>query len=108
MDATRSRENSADSQSSDSPSSPSMSIHAPVPRRPGLPSRKSSGNMVVDRNSIDVGPIDTVIDPDDVRAMSPRMATADLINVAKEARQARDELARSASRAHAVWLLIPI
>jgi len=66
-------------------------IHAPVPRRPGLPSRKSSGTIIVPRDSAAVGPVETSIDPDDVRAMSPRRSCEDVENLGKEA---RDELRR--------------
>lgn len=68
-----------------------MSIHAPVPQRPRLPSRKSSGTMVVTRDSFECGPTETSFDPDDVRAMSPRRTSEDLQNLGKEA---RDELRR--------------
>lgn len=94
MEATRSRENSSDASSDSSSGSAdnhTMSIHAPVPLRPRLPSRKSSGTMVVPRDSLEVGPIDRKIDPDDVRAMSPRRTSEDLQNLGKEA---RDELRR--------------
>lgn len=50
--------------------------------------------MVVPRDSIEVrevGPLDIKLDPDDVRAMSPRRTSEDLENLGKEA---RDELRR--------------
>jgi hypothetical protein len=68
-----------------------MTIHAPVPLRPNLPSRKSSGTIIVPRDSLEVGPIERKIDPNDVRAMSPRRTSEDLANIGKEA---RDELRR--------------
>ncbi|KAK3355519.1 hypothetical protein B0H65DRAFT_50485 [Neurospora tetraspora] len=68
-------------------------IHAPVPRRPRLPSRKSSGTMIVPRDSIEVGPVDMALGPDDVRAMSPRRTSQDLEMLSKEA---REELQRHA------------
>lgn len=95
MEQVRPRDNSSDSQSDISSASSldqqTMSIHAPVPRRPRLPSRKSSGTMVVPRDSVEVGPIDMKLDPDDVRSMSPRRTSEDLQNLGKEA---RDELRR--------------
>ncbi|KAB5522887.1 hypothetical protein GE09DRAFT_977257 [Coniochaeta sp. 2T2.1] len=72
-----------------------LSIHAPVPLRPRLPSRMSSGTMVVPRDSLEVGPIERKLDPDDVRAMSPRRTSEDLQNIGKEA---RDELRRHAKQ----------
>ena len=74
---------------SDSSSTASIDqpIHAPIPIRPNLPSRKSSGTIIVPRDSLDVGPIETKIDPNDVRAMSPRRSSEDLENIGKEARE---------------------
>lgn len=63
------------------------SIHAPVPFRPRLPSRKSSGTIIVPRDYIEVGPLDRKTDPDDVRSMSPRRTEEDLVNLGKEARE---------------------
>ncbi|EAA34569.2 hypothetical protein GE21DRAFT_1902 [Neurospora crassa] len=68
-------------------------IHAPVPVRPRLPSRKSSGTMIVPRDSIEVGPVEMTLGPDDVRAMSPRRTSQDLEMLSKEA---REELQRHA------------
>ncbi|PSR75495.1 putative bZIP transcription factor [Coniella lustricola] len=69
-------------------------IVAPVPVRPRLPSRKSSGTIIVPRDSVDaVEPAETWLDPGDVRAMSPRRTTEDLENLGREA---RDELRRHA------------
>lgn len=68
-------------------------IHAPVPTRPRLLSRKSSGPMVINRDS-DVGPVDIQFGPDDVRAMSPRRASEDIEAMGREA---RDELRRLVS-----------
>lgn len=65
-------------------------IHAPVPTRPRLLSRKSSGPMVIPRDS-DVGPVDIQFGPDDVRAMSPRRSSEDIEAMGREA---RDELRR--------------
>lgn len=66
-------------------------IHAPVPVRPRLPSRKSSGPLVVPRDSLAVGPVDAQYGPDDVRAMSPRRTSEDIDRMGQ---QARDEMKR--------------
>ncbi|KAJ4394758.1 hypothetical protein N0V93_003978 [Gnomoniopsis smithogilvyi] len=69
-------------------------ILAPVPVRPRLPSRKSSGTIIVPRESVDaVEPTETWLDPRDVRAMSPRRTSEDLEALGREA---RDELRRHA------------
>ncbi|KAL8397221.1 hypothetical protein RB594_004078 [Gaeumannomyces avenae] len=69
-------------------------IHAPVPMRPQLPSRKSSGTMVVPRDSIDASrPCEIDFEPGDVRAMSPRRTTEDIEAMGREA---REELRRHA------------
>ncbi|TFB00200.1 hypothetical protein CCMA1212_007831 [Trichoderma ghanense] len=62
-------------------------IHQPIPTRPRLPSRKSSGPLVVPRDSSAVGPVDSHFGPDDVRAMSPRRTNEDLDKLGKEARE---------------------
>jgi hypothetical protein len=61
-------------------------IHQPIPTRPRLPSRKSSGPLVVPRDSSAVGPIEPHFGPDDVRAMSPRRTSEDIHKMGKEAR----------------------
>ncbi|KAK3192300.1 hypothetical protein K4F52_001513 [Lecanicillium sp. MT-2017a] len=68
-------------------------IHQPVPTRPRLPSRKSSGPLVVPRDSSAVGPVESHFGPDDVRAMSPRRTSEDIDKLGKEA---REELRRHA------------
>ncbi|TPX16211.1 uncharacterized protein E0L32_004206 [Thyridium curvatum] len=85
---------------SDSSSSSSMDqpldqpeIHAPIPVRPRLPSRKSSGTIIVPRDSDAVGPVETRLEPGDVRAMSPRRTSEDIESIGREA---RDELRRHA------------
>lgn len=79
---------------SDSSSASSVDhIHAPAPIRPRLPSRKSSGTMIVPRDSIDVGPVDMDVGPDDVRSMSPRRTSEDIETLGKAA---REELQRHA------------
>ncbi|KAK4200063.1 hypothetical protein QBC40DRAFT_76277 [Triangularia verruculosa] len=67
-------------------------LHQPVPTRPRLPSRKSSGTMIVSRDSA-IGPIETSFAPDDVRSMSPRRTSEDIESLGKEA---REELQRHA------------
>ncbi|QPC61031.1 hypothetical protein HYE67_003262 [Fusarium culmorum] len=62
-------------------------IHQPVPVRPGLPQRKSSGPLVVPRDSSAVGPHEPDFGPDDVRAMSPRRTSEDLDRIGKAARE---------------------
>lgn len=62
-------------------------IHQPVPTRPRLPSRKSSGPLVVPRDSSAVGPVEPHFGPDDVRAMSPRRTSEDIDKMGKEARE---------------------
>ncbi|KAI1846863.1 hypothetical protein JX265_004833 [Neoarthrinium moseri] len=65
----------------------SQEIHMPVPQRPALPSRKSSGTLIVPRDSYEVGPVPTQFEPGDVRAMSPRRTSEDLENMGREARE---------------------
>ncbi|KAG5981855.1 hypothetical protein E4U54_006539 [Claviceps lovelessii] len=72
---------------------PGPVMHHPIPTRPRLPSRKSSGPMVVPRDSLEVGPVDAQFSPDDVRAMSPRRTSEDIDRMGREA---REELQRHA------------
>ncbi|KAK0730936.1 hypothetical protein B0H67DRAFT_477647 [Lasiosphaeris hirsuta] len=81
------------SDSSSGASSAGPPVHAPAPIRPRLPSRKSSGTMIVPRDSVDVGPIEMKVGPDDVRSMSPRRTSEDIEMLGKEA---REELQRHA------------
>ncbi|KAI3573869.1 hypothetical protein IWW34DRAFT_129199 [Fusarium oxysporum f. sp. albedinis] len=62
-------------------------IHQLVPVRPRLPQRKSSGPLVVPRDSSAVGPLEPDFGPDDVRAMSPRRTSEDLDRIGKAARE---------------------
>ena len=62
-------------------------VHAPAPIRPRLPSRKSSGTMIVPRDSSEVGPVELQVGPDDVRSMSPRRTTEDIETLGKAARE---------------------
>ncbi|KAK5658955.1 hypothetical protein OQA88_1773 [Cercophora sp. LCS_1] len=78
---------------SSSGSSVDQPIHAPMPIRPRLPSRKSSGTMIVPRDSTDVGPVELKVGPDDVRSMSPRRTSEDIETLGKAA---REELQRHA------------
>ncbi|KAK3393321.1 hypothetical protein B0H63DRAFT_443576 [Podospora didyma] len=93
MEDERSPTRPGDWSDSSSGSSIDQVIVAPTPIRPGLPSRKSSGTMIVPRDSLDVGPIEMKVGPDDVRAMSPRRTSEDIENLGKEA---REELQRHA------------
>ena len=67
-------------------------IHQPIPMRPRLPSRRSSGPLVVPRDSSDVGPVECHFGPDDVRSMSPRRTSEDIDKIG---RAAREEMKRS-------------
>ncbi|KAI1486345.1 hypothetical protein F5X96DRAFT_682092 [Biscogniauxia mediterranea] len=62
-------------------------IHTPVPIRPRLHNRKSSGTLIVPRDSCQVGPLEPEFEPDDVRAMSPRRTSEDLEVLGREARE---------------------
>ncbi|KAI0966788.1 hypothetical protein F4678DRAFT_266530 [Xylaria arbuscula] len=82
------------SDSSSSSSVDQTEMHAPVPTRPRLITRKSSGPLIVPRDSSEVGPIAHEYEADDVRAMSPRRTSEDLENIGREA---REELHRHAT-----------
>ncbi|KAK4116639.1 hypothetical protein N656DRAFT_700382 [Canariomyces notabilis] len=92
-DASPQKGTSPDWSDSSSGAEGELTIHAPVPQRPQLSSRKSSGTMIVPRESSAVGPVDVQVPPGDVRAMSPRRTSEDLVNLSKEA---REELQRHA------------
>lgn len=78
----------SDSSASTTPSdNAEPTILAPIPTRPRLPSRKSSGPLVVPRDSSAVGPVEPHFGPDDVRAMSPRRTSEDIDKMGKEARE---------------------
>ncbi|KAI0022968.1 hypothetical protein F4780DRAFT_120698 [Xylariomycetidae sp. FL0641] len=62
-------------------------IHAPTPVRPRLHNRKSSGSLIVPRDSSQVGPVEPEWEADDVRAMSPRRTSEDLEVMGREARE---------------------
>lgn len=62
------------------------SIHSPIPIRPPLQPRKSSGTLIVPRDSSQVGPLEPELEPNDVRAMSPRRTSEDLEVMGREAR----------------------
>ncbi|CAJ2500888.1 Uu.00g037410.m01.CDS01 [Anthostomella pinea] len=93
----------SDSSSSSSVDHQEMEIHTPVPTRPRLHSRKSSGTLIVPRDSFLVGPSEPDWEPDDVRAMSPRRTSEDLENLGREA---REELQRHASALQDSLLMI--
>ncbi|KAH6619376.1 hypothetical protein B0J18DRAFT_242733 [Chaetomium sp. MPI-SDFR-AT-0129] len=94
-DASLSKTTSPDWSDSSSGSSVDHSAHghSAKPMRPKLPSRKSSGTMIVPRDSTEVGPVDLHVGPDDVRAMSPRRTSEDIQTLGKET---REELRRHA------------
>ncbi|KAM4054332.1 putative coiled-coil protein [Hirsutella rhossiliensis] len=78
----------SDSSSSSTPSDTNEpALHQPVPTRPPLHTRNSSGPMVVTRDSFDVGPVESHFGPDDVRAMSPRRTSEDIDKMGKAARE---------------------
>ncbi|KAI8664674.1 hypothetical protein NCS57_00509500 [Fusarium keratoplasticum] len=78
----------SDSSTSTSPSDHNEPIiHQRIPQRPPLPTRKSSGPLVVPRDSSAVGPIEPNFGPDDVRAVSPRRTSEELDKIGKEARE---------------------
>ncbi|CAI4216094.1 unnamed protein product [Parascedosporium putredinis] len=89
---TPSEATSSSNSSSASNDADHLRIHAPVPQRPRLLSRKSSGPLVIPRED-DVGPVDIQFGPDDVRAMSPRRTSEDIEAMGREA---REELRRQA------------
>ncbi|KAL1892354.1 hypothetical protein Sste5346_007092 [Sporothrix stenoceras] len=75
------------SASSDGNPSHTTTIHAPVPTRPRLPNRKSSGTIIVPRDSEEASrPMETRLDPGDVRAMSPRRTSEDLEQLGRQTR----------------------
>lgn len=75
------------SDSSSSSSVETTEIHNPIPVRPRLPNRKSSGTLIVPRDSSQVGPVEPDLEPDDVRAMSPRRTSEDIEVMGREARE---------------------
>jgi hypothetical protein len=77
-------ERSHSSSSNSSAEGPQML--APIPHRPHLPSRKSSGPLAVPRDSSEVGPVDNDFGPDDVRSMSPRKTSEDIEAMGRDAR----------------------
>lgn len=78
------------SDSSSGSSDEDRDINAPVPVRPKFHSRKSSGTIIVprdSRDSSDSGPVETRFAPNDVRSMSPRRTSRDLEIMGREARE---------------------
>ncbi|CAK7238650.1 MAG: hypothetical protein STHCBS139747_000068 [Sporothrix thermara] len=81
------RTDSSSASSDGNPSQSTTTIHAPVPTRPRLPSRKSSGTIIVPRDSEEASrPMETRLDPGDVRAMSPRRTSEDLEQLGRQTR----------------------
>ncbi|GAB7356091.1 hypothetical protein MBLNU459_g6698t2 [Dothideomycetes sp. NU459] len=66
-------------------------------QRPKLGSRKSSGTMIVSRNSakIEMAPEEEEYDPDDVRSMSPRRTSEVINKLGEDARQRMIEQAKA-------------
>lgn len=89
----RSDSSASSSAASDTHDSDGGVIHQPIPMRPRLPSRRSSGPLVVPRDSDDVGPVECNFGPNDVRSMSPRRTSEDIDRIG---RAARDEMKRHA------------
>lgn len=90
------------SDSSSGSSDEDRDIHSPVPVRPKFHSRKSSGTIIVprdSRDSSDSGPVETRFAPNDVRSMSPRRTSRDLEIMGREA---REELHRARRHAKAL------
>ncbi|KAL7628735.1 hypothetical protein AAE478_000250 [Parahypoxylon ruwenzoriense] len=83
------------SDSSSSSSAENQEIHTPIPVRPRLPNRKSSGTLIVPRDSYQVGPVEPELEPDDVRAMSPRRTSEDIEVMGREAREELHKHARA-------------
>ncbi|KAI1333238.1 hypothetical protein F5Y16DRAFT_393634 [Xylariaceae sp. FL0255] len=84
----------AQSDSSSSSSVDPDELHTPVPVRPSLTTRKSSGTLIVPRDSSEVGPVENVYAPDE-RAMSPRRTSEDLETLGREAREELHKHARA-------------
>ncbi|KAK4167166.1 hypothetical protein QBC43DRAFT_8948 [Cladorrhinum sp. PSN259] len=82
----------SDSSSNKSMLDGSVQAQAPAAARPRLPSRKSSGTMIISRDA-DPLEFERHIEADDVRAMSPRRSSEDIESLGKEA---RDELEKHA------------
>ncbi|KYK56091.1 bZIP transcription factor [Drechmeria coniospora] len=62
--------------------------HQPIPTRPRLPSRKSSGPLAVPRDGSAADAVDDDgCGPDDVGAMSPRRTSDDIDKMGREARE---------------------
>lgn len=59
--------------------------------RPKLSGRKSSGTMIVHRDSPNLEVRDEVFDEDDARAMSPRRNSQEVEHLGQEVRQALHE-----------------
>ncbi|KAI6093475.1 hypothetical protein F4821DRAFT_612 [Hypoxylon rubiginosum] len=83
------------SDSSSASSVDNSDIHQPIPIRPRLPNRKSSGTLIVPRDSSQVGPLEPDLEPDDVRAMSPRRTSEDIEVMGREAREELHKHARA-------------
>ncbi|KAI1083360.1 hypothetical protein F5B20DRAFT_568931 [Whalleya microplaca] len=94
---TNTKPNPPERSDSSASSEENQDIHSPVPVRPRLPNRKSSGTLIVPRDSTQaqIGPIETDFEPGDVRAMSPRRTSEDLEVMGREAREELHRHARA-------------
>ncbi|KJK83515.1 hypothetical protein H634G_01644 [Metarhizium anisopliae BRIP 53293] len=74
-------------------------IHQPVPTRPRMPSRKSSGPLVVPRDSSEVGPVDPQFGPDD---KPEKKCEGEILDVGGHAKALQDSLITIFNRIEAV------
>ena len=91
------------SDSSSGSSDEDRDLHDPVPLRPKFHSRKSSGTIIVSRDSrdsSDSGPVETRFAPNDVRSMSPRRTSRDLEIMGREAREELHRLVATPGSLH--------
>ncbi|TVY40976.1 hypothetical protein LOCC1_G003559 [Lachnellula occidentalis] len=80
-------------------SSSTASLHDEIPskpRRPKMTSRKSSGTIIIPRETakVELNRSDEVFDEDDARAMSPRRSEQDLEKMGQDARAQLNEHAK--------------
>ncbi|TVY19280.1 hypothetical protein LARI1_G002366 [Lachnellula arida] len=83
-------------QQDSSSSSSAASLHEEIPqklRRPKMTSRKSSGTIIIPRETakVELNRSDEVFDEDDARAMSPRRSEQDLEKMGQDARAQLNE-----------------
>ncbi|KAI9848314.1 MAG: hypothetical protein M1837_000578 [Sclerophora amabilis] len=97
MEHTLSADSNSTASSSSSSSASSVNGEARKTRldRPRMSHRKSSGTIIIPRDSTEVELKNEVFDEDDARAMSPRRNSEDVEKMGREARQALEEQARA-------------